>query len=521
MDFFSQGGGPPTGPDAVIKYYDDLLKGQYGGKKYSPTSLIIVLFIPLITSFSIIWALVRILPVFKQRENRPAAAVLAMGLSIYVVPTMSWMIMQVFPPILGVSAILIGVAMLLMAIFIIVSTAYQFGDLKWGTGTRDYDHDDDRDSIFDDILHPDRNRRDRDRRRDEEPINVGEMEANDRSIVDMIEKINNDIKGIPNDENWRVLFSKDVDLSQISEQDFERRRIYCIQYLEVVGQKIKDFKSKLKSIWPWSRFRSIPKEERIKLLLKLSPIEDNINKLLAELKGHKKGEWMGVRGRIISFINNIIGSGKDFRESWLGWFAQAPTPKQLEEERQVRVRKRRKTAGEETKKDIEKDEEIKKLRESFGLGIEGIKRIASDSKNYMIPSPSDIDKQPVLVKSSLADVAIALKGIVDTANEIEEALRKNLSFENLWKDYFAAKLNPKFKTSIANFENKIVVFDTALKYYYDFCNKTSQSKDPDNQHILEKLDNWLTDYLKKFDNIRDIRDQIYIPAEQQAKKRWP
>ena len=131
---FSQGGGPPTGPDQVIKYYDDLFKGEYGGKKYSSTSLVIVLFIPLITSFSLIWTLARILPVFRMRENRQAAAVLAMGLSIYVVPTMSWMIMQVFPPLLGVSAILIGVAMFLMAIFVLVSTAYQFGDLKWGHG---------------------------------------------------------------------------------------------------------------------------------------------------------------------------------------------------------------------------------------------------------------------------------------------------------------------------------------------------------------------------------------------------
>jgi hypothetical protein len=132
--FFSQGGGPPTGPDAVIKYYDDLLKGEYGGEKYSPTALVIVLFVPLITSFSLIWTLARILPVFRMHENRPAAAVLAMGLSIYIIPTMSWMIMQVFPPILGVSTILVGVSFLLMAIFILVSTAYQFGDLHWGGG---------------------------------------------------------------------------------------------------------------------------------------------------------------------------------------------------------------------------------------------------------------------------------------------------------------------------------------------------------------------------------------------------
>jgi hypothetical protein len=132
--FFSQGGGPPTGPDAVIKYYDDLLKGEYGGKKYSPTALIIVLFVPLITSFSLIWTLARVLPVFRIPANRSSAAVLAMGLSIYIIPTMSWMIMQVFPPLLGVSTILIGVSFLLMAIFILVSTAYQFGDLRWGGG---------------------------------------------------------------------------------------------------------------------------------------------------------------------------------------------------------------------------------------------------------------------------------------------------------------------------------------------------------------------------------------------------
>jgi hypothetical protein len=132
MSYFAQVGGPPTAPSDVIKYYDDLLKGEYQGKKATPTALVVAFFVPLLSTFAILWALIRLLPVFKSPGNRPAAVVLAMGLSIYIVPTMAWAVMQVFPPILGVSAIFIGIAIFAMALFIMIATFFEFGGLRWG-----------------------------------------------------------------------------------------------------------------------------------------------------------------------------------------------------------------------------------------------------------------------------------------------------------------------------------------------------------------------------------------------------
>lgn len=140
MSYFTGANGPPSGPDAVIKYYDDLLKGEYNGNKYSPAALVVAFFIPLISTFAILWSLIRLLPLFSGRwghygaDNKNAAVVLAMGLSIYIVPTMSWAIMQVFPPLLGVSTIFIAIAVFAIALLIMVSTFFEFGGLKWGGG---------------------------------------------------------------------------------------------------------------------------------------------------------------------------------------------------------------------------------------------------------------------------------------------------------------------------------------------------------------------------------------------------
>jgi len=372
FSFFSYGGGPPTGPDAVIKYYDDLLKGEYGGKKYSPTSLVIVLFIPLITSFSLIWVLTRILPVFQQRANRSAAAVLAMGLSIYVVPTMSWMIMQIFPPLLGVSAILIGVAMLIMAIFILVSTVYQFGDLKWGSGGGGGgdDHDDDGGGGG---WNPfGRRRRDRD-----EPINVEEEEDEDRSLVQEIEDLRKEIEDIPSSELWRDLFRDDVDWGKVTDEDFIKRKRLCIEYLESLLRRIKKIYSMLRR--PWGRLKRVPKEEKIKLEAKLSPVEKTIVRMIADLRGVEKGrQWMGIRGSFISFINDLRSSGRNMRDSIFGSIEKIPTPRQAEEGRKVRVRKKQKPRGAEGIT-IPPDAEqlLEQIKKDFTEGYHGLTRITN------------------------------------------------------------------------------------------------------------------------------------------------
>jgi len=515
FSFFSYGGGPPTGPDAVIKYYDDLLKGEYGGKKYSPTSLVIVLFIPLITSFSLIWVLTRILPVFQQRANRSAAAVLAMGLSIYVVPTMSWMIMQIFPPLLGVSAILIGVAMLIMAIFILVSTVYQFGDLHWGGGGGGGGDDHDYDSGGGGWNPFGRRRRDRD-----EPINVEEEEAEDKSLVQEIEDLKKDVEAIPAHEVWRDLFAENMDWSKVTDQDFKRRKELCIEYLETLLRIIKKIYSMLRR--PWGRLKRVPKEEKIKLEAQLVPVEQQILRMIAGLRGIETGrQWMGIRGKFISWLNDLLGSGRNARESMFGYITEVPTPKEAEEKRKLRARSKQKSGSESTTEQrIKEDEEIKNLREIFRASIEGIKRITSDTKNYKIISPSDIDKLPAQVRGSFSDVAMASKGIVITANKIEEALRRNETFENLWKDYFSAKLNVEFEKSIANLEQKITILDGALKKYINYCEKTHINEDPQVRIILTQIDEGYTAYLKQFDDIRDIKNQNYLPAAQQAKKKW-
>jgi len=315
--FFSQGGGPPTGPDAVIKYYDDLLKGEYGGKKYSPTSLVIVLFVPLITSFSLIWTLARILPVFRIRENRQAAAVLAMGLSIYVVPTMSWMILQVFPPLLGVSAILIGVAMLLMAVFVLVSTTYQFGGLKWGGGggggggggdeggggggggwnlfgRGDRSGGDDEEHAAGVRLQEDMGRL----------INGFEEGLNSKTWKDIVESLekNKDIKNLTNEQK-DILFKK-----------FGR-------WLEYYRRQFLGARSKLK---PGC---GLDQRDRIELDTAIELVEQQAVDLLGKLRGIEGGGYVTTSGELLSKIYEIKRSGKALKQRYLGVKTRTSKPK--------------------------------------------------------------------------------------------------------------------------------------------------------------------------------------------------
>jgi len=127
---FNQMGGPPTGADQVMKYYNDMLKGEIAGEKMTPTAIVLGFFIPLLTTFSIMWALLGILPVFREATNKPAAAVLAFGISIYATPTMHWMILIVFPPMLGVSSVFIAIAAGAGGFFIMITTLLWFTKIR-------------------------------------------------------------------------------------------------------------------------------------------------------------------------------------------------------------------------------------------------------------------------------------------------------------------------------------------------------------------------------------------------------
>ncbi len=289
--YFSQGGGPPTSPDAVIKYYDDLLKGEYGGKKYSPTSLVICLFIPLITTFSILWALIRIIPVFRQSQNRPAASVLALGLSLYVIPTMSWMIMQVFPPLIGVSAILIGVSMLLMAIFAVVSTAYQFGDLHWGGGgggRGDFDRDHDYDSGWGGLFGS--RRRDRD-------SGSGEEQATGVRLKEQIEKLINDFLEGLSSNKWKVIIEALQNNEDIKNFTNEQKKILFENFKEWLQYFLRQFAKARSNLRPRC---GIDEKDRIELRTAIQTVEQQAADILGMLDGIKGGGYVGTPGEILS-----------------------------------------------------------------------------------------------------------------------------------------------------------------------------------------------------------------------------
>jgi len=136
FSYFAEVGGPPAAPTDVIKYYDDLMKGEVNGQKVTATAAVLAFFIPLLACFSISWALIRILPVFREPTNRPAAAVLAFGISLYATPTMAWLIVSVFPSVLGISAIFIAIAFAAASLFIMLSVFFWFrGISRYRTAT--------------------------------------------------------------------------------------------------------------------------------------------------------------------------------------------------------------------------------------------------------------------------------------------------------------------------------------------------------------------------------------------------
>jgi len=122
--FAMQMGGPPADAQAVIKYYDDLFKGEINGRKVNPAAVALGFFIPLLASFSILWALIGILPIFSK--NPKPAMILSLGISFYFTPSMSWILISIFPTMMGVSSIMIGIAVLLASIFILASTSLWF-----------------------------------------------------------------------------------------------------------------------------------------------------------------------------------------------------------------------------------------------------------------------------------------------------------------------------------------------------------------------------------------------------------
>ena len=77
-------GGPPAGPDQVIEYYDDLFDGKINGKEVNMASVALGFLIPLLSSFSVLWALIGILPIFSK--NPRSAMVFALGIAFYFTP---------------------------------------------------------------------------------------------------------------------------------------------------------------------------------------------------------------------------------------------------------------------------------------------------------------------------------------------------------------------------------------------------------------------------------------------------
>jgi hypothetical protein len=123
----------PTQYEDVMRYYDDMLGGEINGEDISATGLAMGFMIPLLSVFSMLWALLGILPVFRDPNSKGATTVLAFGIALYATPGMSWLLVEVFPNTLGISGIFIAVAVLMASLFILVSTTMWFKGLT-GTG---------------------------------------------------------------------------------------------------------------------------------------------------------------------------------------------------------------------------------------------------------------------------------------------------------------------------------------------------------------------------------------------------
>ena len=373
----SGGEAMPTDPEAYAeawKNYGDEVFAEEG----QPWRVVGFFFFPLLIYFSLYFFAFSVALVGIQKKftyvygniQRPIV-VLSFAIAFIMLPFPTTYSMY---NIIGALSPILLIFAWVIPIVGIALTFYALRGMDWG-GKSTGDRGDTGKGWFDNILGP------KDKDKDKKPaVTVEEEEAEDKALVEEVENLINEIEGIPKHEIWRDLFAEDVDWSRVTNEEFDRRRKLCIEYLEVLLGRIKKIYSMLRR--PWGRFRRLPKEEKLKIEARLIPVEENIKSMLGGLRGAKPGEWIGVRGKIITFFNDLRKAGSDFRKSIFGYYTRVPTPRQAAEERRaVLADQIEGKTLEEWQKDLQ---EIRKIRElvwkNVRLSIPILQEVKKDIK---------------------------------------------------------------------------------------------------------------------------------------------
>jgi len=109
------GEGFPADPSSVAKWYSKIISGEGLPEDNKALTIIFSIFIPFLASFSMLWALLLLLPVFQSYNTRNAAAVLAFGMSLYALPMMSFIFAAFLPWGLALAGIMIVVGIIIIS----------------------------------------------------------------------------------------------------------------------------------------------------------------------------------------------------------------------------------------------------------------------------------------------------------------------------------------------------------------------------------------------------------------------
>jgi hypothetical protein len=106
----------PADPTSVAKWYSDILTGKNLPEENKALAIVFSVFVPFLATFSMLWALLLLFPVFQGYQTRKAASVLAFGMSLYTLPMMSFVFAAFLPWGMAVAGIMIVIGIIIISI---------------------------------------------------------------------------------------------------------------------------------------------------------------------------------------------------------------------------------------------------------------------------------------------------------------------------------------------------------------------------------------------------------------------
>jgi hypothetical protein len=109
-------GALPADPSSVAQWYSKVIRGEGLPEENKALAIVFSIFVPFLASFSMLWALLLLMPIFQGYQSRNAASVLAFGMSLYALPMMSFIFASFLPYGLAFAGVMIVIGIIIISI---------------------------------------------------------------------------------------------------------------------------------------------------------------------------------------------------------------------------------------------------------------------------------------------------------------------------------------------------------------------------------------------------------------------